>query len=67
LDDYDNADFFLNEYEQSQGQQSTAASKLQIKLNNLINSHKAPIKLYDDIVICSTTIYAAITLTNLPD
>ena len=50
LDDYDNADFFLNEYEQSQGQQSTAASKLQIKLNNLINSHKAPIKLYDDII-----------------
>jgi hypothetical protein len=49
-DDYDSADQFLNEYEQSQGQQSTAASKLQIKLNNLINSHKAPIKLYDDIV-----------------
>ena len=49
-DDYDNAHQFLNEYEQSQGQQSTAASKLQIKLNNLINSHKAPIKLYDDIV-----------------
>ena len=49
-DDYDNAHQFLNEYEQSQGQQSTAASKLQIKLNNLINSHKAHIKLYDDIV-----------------
>ncbi len=29
-DDYDNADQFLNDYEQSQGQQSTAASKDQI-------------------------------------
>jgi hypothetical protein len=33
-----------------QGQQSTAASKVQIKLNNLINNHKASLKLYDDIV-----------------
>ena len=49
-DDYENAHQFSNEYEESQGQSSTAASKLQIKLNNLINSHKAPIKLYDDIV-----------------
>jgi hypothetical protein len=49
-DDYDIPDQFLNEYEQSQGQKSTAASMVQIKLNNLINSHKAPIKLYDDIV-----------------
>jgi len=45
-DDYDNADYFLNDYEQGQGQQSTAASKVQIKLNHLINSHKAPIKPY---------------------
>jgi hypothetical protein len=51
VDDYDmNADQFLNEYENTQGQQSTAVSKLQIKLNHLINIHKAPIKLYDDIV-----------------
>ena len=51
FDDYDiNVDQFLNEYINAQGQQSTAASKLQIKLNHLINTHKAPIKLYDDIV-----------------
>jgi hypothetical protein len=34
----------------SQGQQSTAVSKGQIKLNNQINNHKASLKLYDDIV-----------------
>jgi hypothetical protein len=34
----------------SQGQYSTAVSKVQIKLNHLINSHKAPLKLYDDVV-----------------
>ena len=51
LDDYDfNVDQFFNEHKNAQGQQSTAASKLQIKLNHLINTHKAPIKLYDDIV-----------------
>ena len=49
-EDYENADHFLNDYEERQGQQSTAAAKLQIKLNHLINSHKAPIKLYDDII-----------------
>jgi hypothetical protein len=38
-----------NEYD-PQGQQSTAVSKVQIKLNNLINNHKASLKLYDDIV-----------------
>jgi hypothetical protein len=31
-------------------QLSTAVSKVQIKLNNLINNHKASLKLYDDIV-----------------
>ena len=46
----DNEDQFLHDYYETQGQQCTAASKLQIKLNNLINKHKAPIKLYDDIV-----------------
>ena len=30
---------------------STAVSKVQIKLNHLINRHKAPLKLYDDIVV----------------
>ncbi len=38
-----------NDYD-PQGQQSTAVSKVQIKLNNLINNHKALLKLYDDIV-----------------
>jgi hypothetical protein len=33
-----------------QGQQSTAVSKVQIKLNNLINNHKELLNLYDDIV-----------------
>ena len=32
------------------GQYSTAISKLQISLNDLINCHKAPLQLYDDIV-----------------
>ena len=49
-EDYENADCVHNDYEEGQGQQSTAAAKLQIKLNHLINSHKAPIKLYDDII-----------------
>jgi hypothetical protein len=35
---------------ESQGQYSTAVSKVQIKLNHIINSHKAPLKLYDDVV-----------------
>jgi hypothetical protein len=33
-----------------QGQQSNAISKVQIQLNNLINNHKASLKLYDDTV-----------------
>ena len=49
-EDYEHADRFQNDYEDGQGQQSTAAAKLQIKLNHLINNHKAPIKLYDDII-----------------
>ena len=28
----------------------TAVSKLQIRLNDLINRHKAPLQMYDDIV-----------------
>ena len=32
------------------GQCSTAVSKLQIRLNNVINMHKAPLRLYDDVV-----------------
>ncbi len=38
-----------NDYD-SQGQQSTAVSKVQIKLSNLINNHKRLLKLYHDIV-----------------
>jgi len=49
-DDFDNADQFGNNYEEVQQQESTEALKLQIKLNHLINNHKAPLKLYDDIV-----------------
>ena len=49
-EDYENADHFLNDYEEHQGQQITAAAKLQIKLNHLISSHKVPIKLYNDII-----------------
>ena len=45
--DYDN---FNGNYHNPQSQPSTAVSKVQIKLNNLINNHKAPLKLYDDIV-----------------
>ena len=41
-DSYQNKDTF--------GQSSTAISKLQIRLNDLINQHKAPLQLYDEIV-----------------
>ena len=47
-------DCYKNNYNDNsynpQGQLSTAMSKVQIKLNNLINNHKASLKLYDDIV-----------------
>lgn len=49
-DEFNNSHEFHNDYKEAQQQQSTAASKLQIKLNNLINQHKVPIKLYDDII-----------------
>ena len=49
-DDDEYPDRFQNDYEDGQCQQTTAAAKLQIKLNHLINNHKAPIKLYDDII-----------------
>ena len=39
-----------NNLSESDNQFSTAVSKVQIRLNNLINNHKASIKLYDDIV-----------------
>jgi hypothetical protein len=45
--DYDN---FNGNYYDPQSQPSTAVSKVQITLNNLINNHKAPLKLYDNIV-----------------
>ncbi len=45
--DYNN---FNGNYYDPQSQPSTAVSKVQIKLNNLINNHKASLKLYDNIV-----------------
>ncbi len=45
--DYNN---FNGNYYDPQFQPSTAVSKVQIKLNNLINNHKASLKLYDNIV-----------------
>ncbi len=45
--DYKN---FNNSYYDPQSQPSTAVSKVQIKLNNLINNHKAYLKFNDDIV-----------------
>ena len=36
--------------QERQGQCSTAVSKVQIKLIHLINSHKASLKLYDDVI-----------------
>ena len=49
-DNFDDGNQFIHSYEEAQQQQSTAALKLQIKLSHLINCHKAPLKLYDDIV-----------------
>ena len=37
-------------YDDANGLCSTAISKLQIRLNDLINRHKAPLQLYDEIV-----------------
>ena len=48
FDFYDNDDDD-NSYN-PQRQLSTAVSKVQIKLNNLINNHKATLKLHNDIV-----------------
>jgi hypothetical protein len=45
--DYNN---FNSNYYDPQSQPNTAVSKVQIKLNNLIDNHKASLKLYDDIV-----------------
>ncbi len=45
--DYNN---FNGNYYDPQSQPSTAVSKVQIKLNNLIKNHKASLKLYDNIV-----------------
>ena len=47
-------DPYDNDYDEEscnpQAQLSTAVSKVQIKLNNLINNHKASLKLHNDIV-----------------
>ncbi len=45
--DYNN---FNGNYYDPQSQPSTAVSKVQIKLNNLINNHKASLKFYNDFV-----------------
>jgi hypothetical protein len=47
--DLDKTKYDNKSYE-SDNQLSTAVSKVQIKLNNLINNHKAAIKLYNDII-----------------
>jgi len=54
-DDIGNTHFELDEfgqngYDDTNGQCSTALSKLQIRLNDVINRHKAPLLLYDEIV-----------------
>ena len=43
-------EFGQNGYDDTNGQCSTAISKLQIRLNDVINRHKAPLLLYDEIV-----------------
>jgi hypothetical protein len=47
-------DFYYNDYDEDsynpQAQISSAVSKVKIKLNNLINNHKASLKLHNDIV-----------------
>ena len=47
-DEDNQSDSYQNEH--SFGQSSTAISKVQIRLNDLINRHKAPLLLYDEIV-----------------
>ncbi len=47
---HDNDDYDEDSYN-PQTQLSMAVSKVQINLNNLINNHKASLKLHDDIVV----------------
>jgi len=49
-DQVDIPDDVLGGDHKTHGQCSTAVSKLQIRLNNVINTHKAPLRLYDDVV-----------------
>jgi len=49
-DDLGNINNKIDEYEDTNGQCSTAVSKLQIRRNDLINRHNAPLQLYDKIV-----------------
>ena len=44
------ADLPNSGYDDENGLYSTAISKLQIRLNDLINRHKVPLQLYDEIV-----------------
>ncbi len=46
----DNDPFLSNDNENITSKSFTAISKLQKRMNDLINHHKAPIKLYDDMV-----------------
>ncbi len=55
--DYNN---FNGNYYDPQSQPSTTVSKVQIKLNNLLNNHKAPLKSYYDIV----NLFNEYTLSN---
>ena len=47
------------------GQCLTAASKLQIRLNDLINRHKAPLQMYDDIVTLFNEYMSSPTSQNM--
>ncbi len=48
--DEDDNHFAIYGAKDTNGQCSTAVSKLQIRLNDLINHHKAPLVLYDEII-----------------
>jgi hypothetical protein len=51
-------DPYNNDYDEEscnpQAQLSTAVSKVQIKLNNLINNHKASLKLHDSLLVSTS-------------
>ena len=63
---HDNDDFH-NDLYNPQAQLSTAVSKVQIKLNNLINNHKASLKLHNDIVVLFNDYIASPNLCEIED